>query len=268
MQGILESERDGLFSVSTEDDQETYFLSQRTFQLNRRPHTLVLLRQITGDLERQEAAIWKKVIRILSHELNNSLAPISSLIHSAHLVAREPDHADRTEEIFTALRERLEYLQRFMAGYAQFARLPTPRREEVDWEEFLRNIAEYSSVRQIGRLPDRPGYFDPAQLQQVLINLIKNAEEASTPGAEIGLRVKESADGGTFLQVIDRGTGMSPEILEKALLPFYSTKQTGSGLGLPLCREILEAHGGKLSLQETDGGGTTVTCWLPPRRSQ
>jgi len=265
MRDILESESDGLFSIAGDEHPETYFLSQRVFQLNRRPHTLVLLRQITGDLERQEAAIWKKVIRVLSHELNNSLAPISSLIHSAHLVSRDPEHADRSEEIFSALRERVDFLQRFMAGYAQFARLPAPQLENVEWEPFVQALSEFTVVRQIGRLPERPGYFDPAQMQQVLINLIKNAREASTNEESIGLRIKNAADGGTYVQVIDHGDGMTPDTLEKALLPFYSTKQTGSGLGLPLCREIIEAHGGKISLQETDGGGTTVTCWLPPR---
>jgi signal transduction histidine kinase len=79
------------------------------------------------------------------------------------------------------------------------------------------------------------------------------------------LRINSDGGGGTFLQVMDRGRGMDEETMRKALLPFYSTKKTGTGLGLPLCREILEAHGGKISLQAQGDGGTVVTCWLPPR---
>ena len=109
----------------------------------------------------------------------------------------------------------------------------------------------------------RQGYFDPAQIQQVMVNLFKNAVEASSDPPEITVRIDSTRGGGTFVQVLDRGRGMNEETLRKALLPFYSTKQTGSGLGLPLCREILEAHGGKLSLQLRPHGGLAVTCWLP-----
>ena len=264
MRQILTGKTDGLFSVQSEDIVETYHLSQRVFQLNRRSHRLILLRRMTGDLGRQEAAIWKRVIRVISHELNNSLAPISSLLHSARIVAREPRHADRADEIYSTMEERLEHLSRFIEGYARFARLPAPQYEAVDWEEFLGRFSEFPQVAVAGSLPARPGYFDPAQLQQVLVNLFKNAVEASEDPQEITLRVDSTRGGGTYIQVLDRGRGMDEENLRKALLPFYSTKQTGSGLGLPLCREILEAHGGKLSLQLRPQGGIVVTCWLPP----
>jgi len=268
MKRILAGETDGLFSVQAEGLVETYHLSQRVFQLNRRSHRLVLLRRMTGDLGRQEAAIWKRVIRVISHELNNSLAPISSLLHSARIVAREPQHADRADEIYSTMEERLDHLSRFIEGYARFARLPAPQYEEVDWHEFLGRFSEFPQVVVTGRLPARPGYFDPAQIQQVLVNLFKNADEASAHSQEITIQVDTTRGGGTYIQVLDRGRGMDEETLRKSLLPFYSTKQTGSGLGLPLCREILEAHGGKLSLQLRPQGGIAVTCWLPPNLTE
>ena len=98
---------------------------------------------------------------------------------------------------------------------------------------------------------------------QVLLILVKNAAEASNGSPEIDIRIQSTDDGGSFIQVLDRGTGMNEETMENALLPFYSTKQSGSGLGLPLCREIMEAHGGRISLHARESGGTTVTCWLP-----
>ncbi len=97
---ILASEGEGIFTLKREEIVETYQLSQRQFLLNHQHHSLVLLHRLTGELGRQEAAIWKKVIRVISHELNNSLAPISSLVHSAKLVAQRPDLSHKTEEIF------------------------------------------------------------------------------------------------------------------------------------------------------------------------
>jgi len=264
MREILASETDGLFTVPGEKRTETYHLSQRYFQINRRRHRLLLLRRLTGELGRQEAETWKKVIRVISHELNNSLAPVSSLVHSAQQINRQPEHADRLQEVFESIRERLQHLRRFIDGYARFARLPAPRRESVDWHDFLGGFSEYPTLEIDGRLPTEPGYFDPAQMRQVVQNLLKNAVEAGLGDTPIRLRVDSAADG-TYLQVIDRGLGMDELTMSKALLPFYSTKKTGTGLGLPLCREILEAHGGKISLQPNEELGTIVTCWLPPR---
>lgn len=266
MREILESEADGIFTLPNDDQPETFHIAQRSFQINRRRHQLVLLRRLTGDLGRQEAEIWKKVIRVISHELNNSLAPISSLAHSAQVAASEPRHAERAEEIFDAIRERIEHLKRFIEGYARFARLPSPRKEQVDWSDFLAGLGDFPYLRMVGGIPSAPGWFDPAQMQQVVINLIKNAVEAGGDREpEVSLRVDSTPQAESWIQVIDRGEGMDEETMRKALLPFYSTKRSGSGLGLPLCREILEAHGGKLSLQSDPEGGTVVTCWLPGR---
>lgn len=263
MQGVLAANSDGIFSIPGDDHAETYHLSQRTFQINRRMHTLVLLRRLTHELGRQEAEIWKKVIRVISHELRNSLAPVSSFAHSAKKMSQDPRHASRMEEVFDAIEERIDHLSEFIEGYARFARLPRPLKEKVVWREFLNSLEGVPDVQVVGRLPSRSGYFDPAQMRQVLINLIRNAAEATDDPREVQVRIKDAADGGTFIQVLDRGKGMDDETLKNALLPFYSTKKTGSGLGLPLCREILEAHGGRISFLAREGGGTIVTCWLP-----
>lgn len=266
MREILDSRADGLFTTAGEqlEDAETYHLSQRSFLLNRRRHRLIVLRRLTGELGRQEAEVWKKVIRIISHELNNALAPVSSLVSSVEHMARDPRRAHRLDEAFGTIRERLDHLGRFIDGYARFARLPRPRREPVAWRPFIEGIVAESDPVTVEALPTEDGWFDPAQMRQVVINLLKNAHEASEAGSQVTLRVDRTGEG-TFLQVRDQGRGMNEETLAKALLPFYSTKQTGTGLGLPLCREILEAHGGKLSLQAIASGGTLVTCWLPPR---
>jgi signal transduction histidine kinase len=273
MQEVMASDTDGLFTVREGERAETFHLSRRSFRLNYRRHELLLLRRLTGELGRQEAEIWKKVLRVVSHELNNSLAPISSLVHSARIIASDPRHAHRADEVFATLRERLDHLQRFLDGYAKFARLPSPRPEAVNWTRFLETVQDFPQVHLVGALPQSPGWFDPAQLRQVLVNLFKNAVEASEIGGngqpagevDVKLRVESAPEGGTWIQVSDQGRGMDEETMRQALLPFYSTKPGGSGLGLALCREILEAHGGKIALQSRPGEGTVVTCWLPPR---
>jgi len=264
LQEAVAGGRDTLFSLETEGgEQEVVHLSQRHFVLNGRDHRLYLFKRLTRELTRQEVATWKKVIRVISHELNNSLAPISSLAHSGRLLAREPDPA-RLATVFDTIGERAEHLKAFLEGYARFAKLPAPRQQRVSWPEFIASLRRAVPFREPDRLPQEDAWFDPAQLEQVLINLVKNAQEAGSSPEEIVLTVGDDGRS-TRLQVLDRGSGMSEAVLQNALLPFYSTKRAGSGLGLSLCREIAEAHGGGLSLANRPDGGLAVTVWLPRR---
>jgi signal transduction histidine kinase len=119
----------------------------------------------------------------------------------------------------------------------------------------------------IGPAPAADGWLDAGQLQQVLINLLKNALEASGEKPEVELTVEVATDGATTITVRDRGSGMSDEVLKNALVPFFSTKEKGTGLGLALCREIVEAHRGKLRLVRRSGGGMEISCFLPGKAS-
>jgi nitrogen fixation/metabolism regulation signal transduction histidine kinase len=257
---------DGLFTVTLDGQNETFHLSHRRFTLNAQHHHLYLFKQLTQELNRQEVATWKKVIRVISHELNNSLAPLSSLAHSGRLVAESPQR-DKLELIFSTIEERTRHLKGFIEGYARFAKLPRPQREQVAWGPFVDALHETTRFELAGAVPAEPGYFDPGQLEQVLINLLKNAHESGSPPAEVRLAI-ESGARGTCIQVHDRGSGMSQSVLESALLPFYSTKRSGTGLGLPLSREIVEAHGGRLSMANRSGGGLEVTLWLPAQAAE
>lgn len=262
---VIGTSRDGIFSVEGEGKPEIYHLAERGFFLNRRRHRLVLLRRMTSELARQEAEIWKKVIRVMSHEINNSLAPISSMTRSGLLIARDPSQAQRLEPVYRTIRERIEHLTEFLEGYARFARLPKPKPEIVHWKPWLEGLRRLFAFELEGEPPELPGHFDPSQMQQAMINLLKNAREASENGKGIAVRVDRLPDGEIRVQVMDRGRGMKEEVMRRALLPFYSTKPSGSGVGLPLCREIVEAHGGSLRIQSREGGGTVVSLWLPPR---
>ncbi|MGH8186066.1 MAG: sensor histidine kinase, partial [Steroidobacteraceae bacterium] len=131
-----------------------------------------------------------------------------------------------------------------------------------DWAAFLRSLQETAPFKLSSNPPSRPAVFDPAQMEQVIINLVKNAREAGSAPESIELKVQEHA-AGWRLQLLDRGAGMSEDVLRNALLPFYSTKPSGAGLGLTLCREVVEAHGGRISLANRDGGGLAATLWIP-----
>jgi nitrogen fixation/metabolism regulation signal transduction histidine kinase len=257
---------DSLFTLDVAGESHVYHLSQRSFHLNAQGHRLILLKQLTRELAAQEVSIWKKVIRVIAHELNNSLAPIASLGHSGRLLAQDLSHA-QLERIFATIGDRTTHLTAFIEGYARFAKLPRPRRTPVTWTEFFSRLEGTASFRIEGQLPDRPANLDVSQLEQVLINLLKNAGESGSAPEHITVAVREAQDPaqgrGFLVEVADRGSGLADHVLRDALLPFYSTKPTGTGLGLTLCREIVEAHEGRLRIANRDGGGALVTLWLP-----
>ena len=257
----LERGGDGLFSVGDGDEEEVYHLARRGFRLNGRPHELLLLRQLTTELRRQEVQTWKKVIRVISHELNNSLAPVASLAHSGAELTRR-GQTEKLEAIFGMIEERARHLEGFIRGYARFAKLPTPRLEATPWTVLVDRLRSQISFGLDGELPPGSVRVDVPQMEQALLNLLKNAHESGSAPEDVQLRVRRG--GGVLrIEVLDRGTGMGEAVLANALVPFYSTKRSGTGLGLALAREIAEAHGGRIGLSNREGGGLQVSLVLP-----
>lgn len=261
LRDALDEGGDRLFSFAHGDHEETYHLARRKFHLNGRMHALYLFKRLTAELSRQEVATWKKVIRVISHELNNSLAPITSLAHSGAELLRRGEH-DRLGRIFITIEERARHLHGFLRAYASVAKLPVPAPEPIQWARFLSGLRQHYAFTQEHQPPLLPARFDPAQIEQALINVLKNAHESGSAIEDITLDVHQ-AGRQWRIDISDRGPGMSEVVIANALLPFYSTKRSGGGLGLALAREIAEAHGGRIALFNREGGGLCVSLVLP-----
>ena len=218
LQAAAANMSDSLFSTDIDGVEETFHLSQRSFILQGRTFRLYLLKRLTRELSRQEVSTWKKLIRVLSHELNNSLGPLSSLAHSGAEIARRGDYAS-LPAVFSGIAERAEHLHQFVSGYATFAKLPAPRPERVQWAQFVADLKAQQAFTHAAPLPEMPGWFDRVQVEQALINLLKNAHEAGGTAAEVELSIVY-AGADQRVEVRDRGSGMSQTVLAQALLPF------------------------------------------------
>ena len=261
----LLGESDHLFSMEVDGRRETYHVSRRSFVLEDELHTLLSVKYMTREIGRREVDVLKRVVRLISHEVNNSLAPVTSLVHSARLIAKNPEHTAKLERVFSTIEERTQHLRSFLEGYVALARLPKPRAKPVNLAEFLRPLsALYPEVRW-PEAPAHDGFFDAVQLEQVFINLIKNAGEAGSAVGDIEVRVETTPGGSSEIDVLDRGRGFSTDGLTNALLPLYSTKESGGGMGLSLSQEIIEAHGGSIGISNRPDGGAWMRILLPGR---
>jgi nitrogen fixation/metabolism regulation signal transduction histidine kinase len=242
-----------------------------SFRQDGRPHTLLVLADVSRTLREEELQAWQRLVRVLSHEINNSLAPIKSITGSLlTLLDRTPSAGENGESRddlrrgLSIIGGRSEALVRFMSSYARLAKLPAPNRILLDVGTWVRRIAALET-----RLPvsvrDGPATTlraDGDQLDQLLINLVRNAVDASleTHG---GVTLSWSRQNGTLsVMVEDEGPGLANPT--NIFVPFFTTKPQGSGIGLVLSRQIAEAHGGSLSLDNRrHARGCIATVRLP-----
>jgi nitrogen fixation/metabolism regulation signal transduction histidine kinase len=232
-----------------------------------RPQDLLVITDLSRALREEERQAWQRLIRVLGHELNNSLAPIKSMAGTlVRVLAREPLPEDWREDVDAGLQvigDRAEALNRFMIGYTALARLPPPQRREVELAPLLRRVAalEQRVPVTLGVLPELRFSADPDQLEQALINLVKNAAEAAL-AEQGGVELRARVEGDSLLiEVLDEGLGLART--DNLFVPFFTTKPGGSGIGLVLARQIIEGHGGRLSLQNReDAKGCRAEVWL------
>lgn len=233
------------------------------------PLRLLVLADLSRALREEERLAWKRIIRVLSHEINNSLAPIKSISGSlATLVAKHPRPADLDDDLARGLEvieTRAEALGRFMSAYANLARLPRPVLAPVDLPELVGRVARLESRLRVEVRPGAPVVVqaDRDQIEQALINLIRNAVDATLDAGGTAVTVGwERRDGAVDLLVDDEGPGLSDT--SNLFVPFYTTKPGGSGIGLVLSRQIAEGHAGDLELEDRpDRAGARARMSLP-----
>ena len=253
----IEQQRQGLLHFA---DNSIWHLSLSQFQLNQKRHQLILLKPMTREIQREELTAWKKLLRVIGHELNNTLSPLSSLAFSGRQRAGQLQQAELTT-IFDTINQRSQALNQFVQAYIQFAKLPSPTPSQVNWPRLINQLQDLYDFELIGELPQLTWLADNTQLQQALLNILKNAHESGSVPQQIWLYFTESAQQ-LVITIQDKGGGMTDEQLQHALVPFYSSKLGGSGIGLTLCRDIMEAHGGSIRLRN-QAQGLEVSLLLP-----
>jgi len=237
------------------------------FRQDGRPHTLLVLTDVTKSLREEELQAWQRLVRVLSHEINNSLAPIKSITGSLLALLDRPGAKPDTEDLRRGLGViggRSEALVRFMSAYARLAKLPAPHKAPLDMGTWVRRVAALETRLPVRVMAGPPTTLDADgdQLDQLLINLVRNAVDASldTNGG-VCLRWSRQ-NGAVLLMVEDEGPGLASAA--NLFVPFFTTKPEGSGIGLVLSRQIAEAHGGSLSLENRVGArGCVATVRLP-----
>lgn len=239
-----------------------------TFREKGRVHLLLVITDVTRALREEQVQAWQKIVRVLGHELNNSLAPIKSIAVSVEqLVVREPRPDGWADDIARGARviaNRSEALTRFMRGYAQLARLPQPRKRAMWLGDVVRRATalETRVPVSIASNGDVTIAADPDQIEQLIINIVKNAADAALETGG-GVSIDWSLQGNVAtLRVCDDGPGLSGSA--NLFVPFFTTKPEGTGIGLVLSRQIAEAHGGSLTLENrNDGRGAVAALELP-----
>jgi two-component system nitrogen regulation sensor histidine kinase NtrY len=283
----LNAENEALVQLATNTSANRWLVRQSKFREKGVPHTLVVLLDVSRALREEERSAWKKLIRVLGHELNNSLTPIKSIAGSLSARLREAGMNTEQRQDFERGLEIIEArsasLNRFLQAYRALAQMPPPALKKVALAPIAERVVflETRLPVTMSRGPDVTLMVDPDQIEQMLINLVRNAVEAAMDaGARDGTNAAEAPtrsepqvtlswkleEPNVVLNIDDNGPGLlNPS---NAFVPFYTTKPSGSGIGLALSRQIAEAHGGSIEISNRNGRGCEVRITLPYLRSR
>ncbi|MBS1826281.1 MAG: PAS domain-containing sensor histidine kinase [Acidobacteria bacterium] len=243
-------------------------INRASFREGGLPHQLLVVTDLTRPLREEELQAWQRIVRVLGHELNNSLTPIKSIAGSLEsMIARDElpeDWQDDMKRGLAIIGSRSEALSRFMGAYARLAKLPRPQLAALEIGRLVHRVAGLETRMSVEVQDGPPGIVqgDSDQLEQLLINLIRNAVDAAKEtGGGVCVRWEVHASQ-VIVNVLDEGPGLSNTA--NLFVPFFTTKPGGSGIGLVLCRQIAEAHGGSLTLQNREGQrGCEARLMLP-----
>jgi len=280
---LLKNARPGTPAVYQTQSEQELSVRRSTVSLRGRPVTVASLQNIRSELQQKELDAWQNLTTVLRHEIMNSITPIVSLVGTMHDIleadlapalpvaaGEEPsgpaEALDDLRQALSTIETRGRGIMRFVDAYRSFTAIPQPKRGEIAVEDLLRNVIQLVQpvLQQQGILfltptpaPYLTVYVDAGQIEMVLINLLKTAAESLSGCPSPSIRLETQAtDNRVIIRVVDNGPGIEPEALEKIFIHFYTTKKTGSGIGLSLSRQIMQLHGGQLKAESTPGKGS------------
>ena len=227
---------------------------------------LYSIENLSGELTARESSAWRNLIRVLTHEIMNTLTPVTSLAQTTATMLDDPDATDDIREAVTTIARRSDGLMNFVSRYRELLKVPQPDSETISVEDALRSVTALmanelkGAALDINVVPESlEVHADRQLLDQVLLNLVRNASDAIEGVASPELQLSGKLDfGRVVIRIRDNGPGIPEETLDQIFIPFFTTKRDGSGIGLSLSRQIMTAHRGDIAV-ESDAGGTTVS---------
>jgi two-component system nitrogen regulation sensor histidine kinase NtrY len=265
---MLEADNDSVVELDFPNRRGRFHIHLDEFREQARVHKLVFLTDVRVLLRSEERRAWQDLIRVISHEINNSLVPISSISKTLQEIATDDEAAASGRSGLAnglkVIEERSAALKSFIQRFGQLSQLPEPEKESVSIRQLVESVIPLFNEREIIRLADTEITLqaDPVQMKQVLINIFKNADEAMPDPAGVISINWSTRNQRVLMKIADEGSGIgNPDNL---FVPLYTTKEQGSGLGLVLCRQVVEAHDGNLTIgNRADARGCEVMIELP-----
>lgn len=256
-------------TLGTEANAVQWMVRRTAFRQHGVPHTLVLLSDVSLALRQEERQAWQRLIRVLGHEINNSLTPIKSIAGSLRLMVQANASTEDFARPLEVIEQRAESLNHFLSAYRKLAQLPPPQRTTFSLTTFLDQLVplETRLPVHIQPGPDVVIHADKDQLGQAVINLLRNAAEASlenadqSPCVRLSWNLDKDHDSELILHIRDSGLGVANP--SNLFVPFYTTKQSGTGIGLALVKTIVEAHHGSITLKDHPEGGALAELRIP-----
>ena len=264
-----------VISISKDKSQFKALLSATAFQTDEKIYKLIAFQNVNEALDETEARAWQKLLSVMTHEIMNSVAPISSLaetmLHRLHKsvshMREQPAAIEDLELGIDTIRRRSEGLLKFAETYRNLNKITSPNLKRIHVRDLFENLHQLMQptleqknieLEIILKDPDLSLEVDSSLIEQVLINLVVNAIEAvkDKPNPRIVLWASSSQNSRVTIKVGDNGTGIPAELLDKIFIPFFSTRKNGSGIGLSLCKQILMLHKGNIQVQSAEGEGT------------
>lgn len=258
-----------------QQDTQTFAMQTSRSEIYDQDYFIVVLDSIQNVIDKKEKEAWINLMKVISHELLNSVTPIRSLLQNLQeLVQQETISADDIEDMkssVAAMLRRSDHLQQFIEGYRKLAMLPSPQKEKIDLQKLIDNSVQIMSplfkkdgIKVINKITFNHNLFvDAQQIEQVLINLFTNCIYALKEIEEKQIVVAaEKKDNRFFIMITDNGNGIEKEIENKVFLPFFTTRKEGAGIGLTLSKNIIEAHNGYLALKNEEGQTTFTICLI------